>query len=279
MKKENESVLIEVAQGGNKDALEELLARYQHWIYNLSLKMVFINSDAEDLTQEVLLKIAQSIKSFKMQSAFKTWVYRIVVNHMITMQKRQYEHFTNFDEIDLEIKKLPDLPLSGEYDDAHKVLLVEEAKLGCVAAMLMCLDREQRLILLVADVMGVEESVASEIFNISGSNLRKKLSRARSDLYIFMNNKCGLINETNPCRCEKKTKALIESGYVDSQKLIFANHFIKQVQDEQAILSEALCTLEEQYANLLRSQQFDSPKTMIPKVISLLATKNLYKFH
>ncbi len=74
--------------------------------------------------------------------------------------------------------------------------------------MLLSLDRKQRLIFVFAEVFGVSDTVGSEILDMSPDNFPPIALDARRDLYQFMNNQCGLINTSNPCRCHKKTKGL-----------------------------------------------------------------------
>ncbi len=83
-------------------------------------------------------------------------------------------------------------------------LLVEEAKVGCVTAMLMCLDRRQRLAFILGEIFGVDSDTGAEAMEISAANFRQLPARARHDHYNFMNEKCGLVNPLNPCRCAKK---------------------------------------------------------------------------
>jgi hypothetical protein len=77
-------------------------------------------------------------------------------------------------------------------------LLVDEARIGCASGMLLCLDREQRLIYILGEIFGVIDQVGAELLEISRENFRQKLTRARRDLHRFMQNQCGLINKANP---------------------------------------------------------------------------------
>jgi hypothetical protein len=99
--------------------------------------------------------------------------------------------------------------------------LVQEAKLSCMKAMLLCLDREQRLIFILGELFEFPDSVGSEVMEISKENFRIKLHRAKQQLYNFMDNKCGLINKKNPCRCARKTASYIKLGFVDPVSLHF----------------------------------------------------------
>ncbi len=200
--------LIERATHGSQSALEKLILRHQAWIYNIALRMVFLPQDAEEVTQEVLIKAITRLGTFRKESKFRTWLYRIAVNHVLNMRRRggevERQTFSSYADA---INGTPDLDLPDPKSVPVEVpLLVEEAKVSCTTGMLLCLDRNQRLIFVLAEIFGVTDSVGSEILEITPENFRQSLSRARRDLYHFMNNQCGLVNTANPCRCPKKTK-------------------------------------------------------------------------
>jgi len=75
------------ARSGNRAALEALVQRHQRWIYNIALRMLHHPQDAEDVTQEILLKAFTHLASFEGRSSFRTWLYRIVVNHVLNMKR------------------------------------------------------------------------------------------------------------------------------------------------------------------------------------------------
>src|SRR5215467_5011664 len=81
--------LVDKAQNGDRSALEQLVLRHQAWIYNIALRMVFRPQDAEEVTQEVLVKVITKLSTFKGESRFRTWLYRIAANHVLNM-KRQW---------------------------------------------------------------------------------------------------------------------------------------------------------------------------------------------
>ena len=87
-------------------------------------------------------------------------------------------------------------------------------------------------------------------------NFRQRLARARRDLHNFMTDKCGLVNRANPCRCAKKTRGFMQAGYVDPANLLFAKERMQQVRDVVQVSSNALATLDEQYADVFRRHPF-----------------------
>lgn len=224
-----DSELVASAQGGDRSAMEELIVRHQAWIFNIAWRMVGNPHDAEDVTQEILIKMMTKLSTFQGKSGFRTWLYRIVANHVINMKRRGAEYFfTSFERHD-EVRKA----LDGDIPDPQSVpvdvkLLVEETTIGCMSGMLLCLDRTQRLVFTLG-VLGVDSELGAEIMEVSPANFRQQLSRARKQLSNYMNEKCGLMNKGNPCTCARKTKALMDAGYIDPQKLQFQKRHVEKV--------------------------------------------------
>jgi len=249
--------LIALAKEGSKSALEMLVKKHQHFIYNVALKMTLSPFDAEDVTQEVLIKMITHLSQFKGESNFRTWLYRITFNHFLKMKKMWLEDYiTTFDNYGKELDSMQDQTLT-ETEQAELKEYVEDAKIGCMSGMLLCLDREQRLVYVLGEIFGIDHQIGSEILNISKDNFRQRLSRARRDLHQFMNQKCGLVNKNNPCRCDKKTKSFIAAGWVDAQKLKFNTDYVRKIQDVAPEKSADLCeTLDIAYADLFKEQPF-----------------------
>lgn len=192
----SDAILIEQSLAGNKDGLENLIKKHQDWIFNVALTFVGDKDESADLTQEVLIKIITKLDSFKQESSFKTWVYRIVKNHFLNMKRgKQETNSLTFDQFGQGLDQLPNESLSNYSFEVEDKLLVKEAKISCMKGMLLCLDREQRMIYIIGELFEFKDTIGSEIMEISKENFRVKLHRAKQQLYNFMNNKCGLINK------------------------------------------------------------------------------------
>jgi RNA polymerase sigma factor (sigma-70 family) len=256
--------LVSHAQAGSLDALEQLIARHQAWIYNIVLRMLYYPNDAEDVTQEILLKVTTKLSTFERRSSFRTWLYRIAVNHILNVKRRSFEDRLNFVEYGrgLDDTAFIDLPDPNTVPVDLK-LMVDEARIGCTSGMLLCLDREQRLIYILADIFGVSDRVGSELLDISRDNFRQKLSRARRDLHSFMQNKCGLVNTANPCRCSKKTLGFAKAGYLNPEKLLFARDRVMKVREVAKKKHEDLTALDAQYAEIHRDHPFQNPPDFV----------------
>lgn len=222
--------LINRAIEGDRSALENLLERHRDWIFNVALSFVAHRDDAADITQEVLIKIMTKLSTFRHESDFKTWVYRIVKNHFLNMKRKKYEMYSmTFDSFARDLDEIPEEELRGHQYEVEEKLLVQEAKLSCMKAMLLCLDREQRLIFILGELFEFPDSVGSEVMEITKENFRIKLHRAKQQLYNFMDNKCGLINKNNPCRCARKTASYIKLGFVDPVNMHFQRDAIATI--------------------------------------------------
>lgn len=254
--------LVEQARAGSRDALEKLILRHQAWIYNIAVRMVFQPQDAEEVTQEVLIKAVTRLSTFQGDSQFRTWLYRITANHVLNMKRRGGEvRPQTFSSYAAAINDTPDLDLPDPRSVPVDVpLLVEEAKIACTTGMLLCLDREQRLIFTLGEILGVSDTVGSEILEISADNFRQRLTRARRDLYRFMHNQCGLVNTSNPCRCPRKTKGFIQDGHVDPDHLLFASQHLLRIQEAAAdTIREIEDLLDRQHAAIFRDHPFLQP--------------------
>ena len=220
--------LVARAQEGDRAALEAVIAGVRDRIYNLALRMLWRPADAEDATQEILVRLVTHLGSFRGESAFTTWAYRVASNYLLTTRKRRAEReeltFERFAE-QLDEGLAPDVP--GPAAEVENQLLVEEVKLGCSQGMLLCLDRDHRLAYILGDVFGVTSQEAAEIVGISPVAFRKRLSRARGRLHRFMKGHCGLVNSDNPCRCARRVDHAIQVGRVNPDHLLFATHQVR----------------------------------------------------
>ncbi len=255
--------LIKHSIEGDKKSLEVLIKRHQDWIYNIALRMLHSPEDAKDALQETLIKIITKLSQFRFESGFRTWAYRIAVNHILNTKRSIGErtHTTSFDHFAELISVAPDNEMPGYLTPFEKKAAVEEVKISCMFGMLLCLDREQRMAFVLGSVLGASDTVGSEIMDITKENFRQKLSRARKDLYNFMNNQCGLVKASNPCHCNKKTKVLIESGYVDPANTKFFNEkfYAVNVIAERKV-DDLEHYIDEKCDNLFKDHQFYDSK-------------------
>jgi RNA polymerase sigma factor (sigma-70 family) len=239
---------------------------------------VFHPQDAEEVTQEVLVKVIAKLSTFKGDSRFRTWLYRIAANHVLNMKRRSAEtKVTTFADYGAAINQTPDLDLPDQKSvPVDLPVLVEEAKNGCTMGMLLCLDRKQRLIFTLGAILGASDAVAAEVLEMTTDNFRQCLARARRDLNSFMNNQCGLVNKGNPCRCAKKTRGFIRDGHVDPHHLLFIPEHVQRVRDVAAeTVRDIEDVVEQQHATIFRDHPFLLPSDEINWLRSILERGNL----
>ena len=264
--------LVLLAKGGSRVALEELVVRHQSWIYNLALRMVHHPEDAKDATQEVLMKLLTRLSTFEGRSSLRTWLYRIAINHLLNMNRGRAEsreitfvqYGQNLDDTpDAELPDLLAVP-------ADVQLLIAEARIGCTSGMLLCLDRGQRLVFILGSIFGVSDAIGAELLELSRDNFRQRLARARRDLQNFMQDKCGLVNTANPCRCAKKTRGFIAAGHIDPANLRFARERVTHVRDVAARVSDEITGLDEAYAEVYRDHPFQNSPDFVAALRELM---------
>lgn len=275
--KTSDTILIKQSLLGSKEALENLIKKHQDWIYNIALTFVGDKDEAADLTQDVLIKIITNLGTFKQKSTFRTWVYRIVKNHFLNMKKGKYEiNAPTFEQFGQGIDQLPDENLSNYSYEAEDKLLVKEAKISCMKGMLLCLDREQRMIFIIGELFEFTDIIGSEIMEVTKENFRVKLHRAKKQLYNFMDNKCGLVNKSNPCRCARKTAGFIKMGFVDPVNLHFQKNTIANI---NKVIDKKIETYSDQvipeYQELFQEHPFLQSPDKLKSIKNLLSSKTI----
>ncbi|MEM6816684.1 MAG: sigma-70 family RNA polymerase sigma factor, partial [Bacteroidota bacterium] len=203
---------IEQALSGEKKALESIIEEVKDLIYNLSLKMLLFPEDAEDATQEILVKMITHLSTFQRKSSFQTWVYRIAGNYLITEKaKGRYQaKRISFDVYADQIDNGQSEKVMHASNEGEISMLEEEVKVSCTHGLLHCLNPTNRLIYILGDILDFNSVEGAEILDITPTSFRKQLSRSREKVRNFLTSKCGLVNADNPCRCKRKIDFLID---------------------------------------------------------------------
>jgi RNA polymerase sigma factor (sigma-70 family) len=209
------------ARTGDRGALESVLRAVQKDVYDLALRFLWHPQDAEDATQEILVRVLTGLGGFRGESRFRTWVYRIACNALLTARRQRMERQPmSFEAFGQDLAQ----GLSDKTDDdVENKLLLEEVKIGCTLAMLLCLDRERRLAYILGEILELDHNEAGEVLAVSPAVFRKRLSQARSQITSFMLSRCGLADAANACRCRKRVDAAVALGRVDPARLLFAS--------------------------------------------------------
>ena len=216
-KKTNEELqsLVMKATSGDKEALEMLVTGVQDIIFNLSLRMLGTFADAEDATQDILLKMITHLSSFRGDSSFTTWVFSIAVNHLKNYKKHMFAHvplsFEYYGD-DISNGKIHDVPDLTQ--NVEKNILAEELKMSCTNVMLQCLDAESRCIFVLGTMFRTDSRIAGEILGITPEAYRQRLSRVRRKMADFLGEYCGEYGN-GKCRCADRINYAIKSHRLD----------------------------------------------------------------
>lgn len=209
------------AIAGDKDALNQLVTALQGDLYGLSLRMLRNREEAEDATQEILIRIVTRLAQFDFRSKLKTWAYRVAVNYILDVKKSAVEH------LHMTFEQLAEDITGGLSDtappEAEQSLLIEEVKIGCSFGMLQCLDREHRFSYILGEIMEMQGPEAAEILDISPELFRKRLQLARTTMLRFMKSYCGLVSDTAPCHCNRQVPAALQTGRISGARYNYAS--------------------------------------------------------
>ncbi len=179
----DESKLVENLQAEDQSAFKELFDNYKDYIFNICYRMTGNIHDAEDVTQEVFIKILRSIGNFRGDAGLSSWIYRIAVNTCLNRERRK--RFTRLISLDfiMEEHSAPD-PYDKSQDpyakleQAEKERLVQEAiqSLPARQKTAVILSRYEDLSYRqVAEVMGVSVPAVESLLHRAKNNLSKKL--------------------------------------------------------------------------------------------------------
>lgn len=258
---DDDTRLIARSLEGDRKALEALLERHRTFIYNVALKFFNNIEEAQDATQEVLLKTLSRLSTYdESKAAFRTWLYQITFHHFLNAKQNAYEkNITGFPVFYDLIESVPSQDLD-EHEEKALALDVQESLVSCTAGMIMCLDREQRLVYIVGDVFEIGHVLAAEALEITPDNFRQRLSRARRDLHEWMHRRCGLVNLDNPCRCPKKTKGFIAKGWVNPDNRKWHSGKYSKIHGVvQSRMEEVLLARDRLYNQIYKEHPYKEP--------------------
>ncbi len=211
--------LVVQATAGDKKALEALISGVQDIVFNLSLRMLGTFADAEDATQDILLKMITHLSSFKGDSTFTTWVFSIAVNHLKNYKKHTFARYAPSFEYygdDIENGKIEDVPDLTQ--NVEKDILAEELKMSCTNVMLQCLDTESRCIFILGTMFKVDSRIAGDILDMTPEAYRQRLSRIRKKMADFLGQYCGEYGGGR-CKCKDRVNYAIQNHRINPLKL------------------------------------------------------------
>lgn len=232
------SVHLEQALAGDKEALGILLESVQEDVFNLALRMLGTVTDAEDAAQEIMIRVMTNLASFRRESAFSTWVFRIAVNHLQNYRKGQFAHAVFSWEMygedtasGLE-KGVPDMS-----QGVDRSLLEQELKYACTNVMLQCFDAQSRAVFILGTMFKLDSRVAGEILEMTPEAYRQRLSRARRKVSEFLEQYCGLSGK-GCCQCSRRVDYAIATHRLEPKRLDYVSLKVRQYTQAMEKLDE-----------------------------------------
>lgn len=178
----DEQTLIFLAQQGDQSAFEQLLDRYQKPVYHQALRLVGNPEDAADVTQEVFIKVWKHLPSFRGESGFSTWLYKLTDNTAIDLIRREKKRQGDSSLDDAESAAFfPADPSPTPHQAAEQAELKQ-----AVAEGLRQLSEEHRRVLVLREINGLSYEEIGDILGLSPGTVKSRLARARISLAKFL---------------------------------------------------------------------------------------------
>ncbi|TMP98796.1 MAG: sigma-70 family RNA polymerase sigma factor [Verrucomicrobia bacterium] len=183
---QEEQQRVKLAKNGDLEAYDELVRRYQERIYATIYHMTANHEDANDLAQDTFIKAYQALKSFKGDSSFFTWVYRIAVNKTINfLKQRKNKTHMSLNDLDFNAEHDADLiALISEKTPRREVNLIELQEKLNVA--MQKLSEVHRLVVTLHDVQGLSHEEIGKIMDCNTGTVRSRLFYARQQLQAYL---------------------------------------------------------------------------------------------
>ena len=181
-----EQILVRRAKDGDLPAYDELIQRYQERIYATVYHMTANHEDANDLAQETFIKAFKALHSFKGDSSFYTWIYRIAVNKTINFlkQRRNRTHMS-LNDVDFNMEHDPDMLALVSHNTPHRAAKLSELSASLNAALLK-LSEVHRMVVVLHDVQGVPHEEIGKLMNCNVGTVRSRLFYARQQLQALL---------------------------------------------------------------------------------------------
>lgn len=182
----DDRLLVSRAQAGDSEAYDALIRRYQERIYATIYHMTSNHEDAADLAQETFVKAYRALKSFKGDSSFFTWIYRIAVNKTINfLKQRRRRGQMSLNDLDFNAEHDPDVVALISERTPHREVKLRELQEKLNAAMQQ-LSEEHRMVVTLHDIQGLRHEQIGELMNCNVGTVRSRLHYARQQLQAYL---------------------------------------------------------------------------------------------
>ena len=182
----DEQVLVRRAKEGDLPAYDELIQRYQERIYATVYHMTANHEDANDLGQETFIKAYKALKSFKGDSSFYTWIYRIAVNKTINfLKQRRNRTYMSLNDVDFNLEHDPEMVALVSHNTPHRAAKLSELHEKLNVALLK-LSEVHRMVVVLHDVQGMPHEEIGKIMDCNVGTVRSRLFYARQQLQALL---------------------------------------------------------------------------------------------
>jgi len=190
-------------------------------VYRLARGLVRNSFDAEEITQESFLRAFRSYGSFRKDSSFFTWIYRITLNVVNDyLKKKEKMAVQSLEDAGYIIDEIID---NVQTSDPESEYLEHEAKVMCLHSITECLEGNQRKIFCLAITLGLPQKTVAEILGCSAGAVKIALHRAKKRWFGYMENKCSLIDKSNPCHCKQWVRFGLSQGWFSPDEVMGIN--------------------------------------------------------
>lgn len=198
------------------DHFEQLYRENYVKVYRLALGLTHNFSDADDIAQEAFVRAFRSFHTFREESSFFTWIYRITVNvaNDYMKQRNKLRVYEIAEESGCSVEDLVDP--HPDYGPETK-LMVNEVMRVCMAAFAECLPVNQRKVFFLVVGLGLPYKITAEVLDCSVGLVKTTLYRAKNRLVGYMENRCQHIKKSNPCQCEQWIKRGLARGWISKE--------------------------------------------------------------
>ena len=199
-----------------KEEFELLYRENYEKVYNLALGLTGNSGEAEEITQEAFYRALKSFDTFRRDSSFFTWIYRIALNVSSSYMKKKKDY--PMQNLESALAKtglvIEDIIDKNPESDPETLYLAKEIRYKCLHSLTECLSGEQRKIFCMVITLGLPQKLVAEILDCSLSKVKTTLFRAKQKWFGYMEDRCSLMKKGNPCNCEQWVRRFVENGWI-----------------------------------------------------------------
>lgn len=208
--------LLQAARLGSRAAVAQIVTDIEAPLFNLAFRMLANRADAEDATQEILVRTITHLGSIREPAAAGAWAFRLACRHLVSERRRGRIEAMRLDfagfAADLA-EGQGDIHDTG-LNPVERDLAIKEVKIGCTLAMLTCLSRPLRISYILGDVLEVSDAEAADALEITAATHRQRLRRARQQVTQFLRATCGVAGAKKACSCPRRVAPALAAGRI-----------------------------------------------------------------